>query len=745
MRTPARRAPSTTPSPTARDHARQDPRATDRMNDGTDRAPVGRSLTQRRDVIVIVAAASLPLIVLVVVGILQGIALAERRVAEERIALARAGALVAGNFIESNLSTVRSVSRMRAITEPGSVEDLQEALHAILAENPQWEGWGIADPTGLNIASTGAAPGTLSVGDRPYFQEALRTGQPTVSPAVFNRRTNQPTVAVAVPLDLPGQGRGAIILALSTAELAAELQMLRDDASIRIGLVDAEGRLFAHPDSALVADLPSLRGQPATDAVLQGDIGSVVGVDPDGQETLRAYAPVPSLGWGVIVSQPTAEAFDVVRRQTALGGVILTLAVLLAAIISWVLGGRLADLYDRQRAATRRAEATARTLELVTAESERRRRFLEGVIASAPVAIAILRTREYRFEALNSRYQALQPDRPLAGQPLVEVFPPETAQAMREAFDRVYEHGEQLVQTDQPWRLNGGAGDTRYFTHVVARLDDEHGTPDAILSIVLETTNVVVARQRAQRDKDEMLSVASHELKTPLTSLGLAAQMIERMLERGPLDEERLARHLATIRNQVGRVGRLISSLLDISRIERGHLGLSNEPVDLVHLASVAVVRERDTLPDGSTHEIVLHAEPPTLIVRGDEARLDQVLANLLSNAVKYSPAGGLIELTIREEDGQAVIEVIDRGIGVPEGERGALFAPFSRTMTAIDAGVEGTGLGLYISSRIVEAHGGFLRHLPTPGGGATFQVTLPLKHPARETSAPDARVPATH
>jgi hypothetical protein len=183
--------------------------------------------------------------VLVVVGILQGIALAERRVAEERIALARAGALVAGNFIESNLSTVRSVSRMRAITEPGSVEDLQEALHAILAENPQWEGWGIADPTGLNIASTGAAPGTLSVGDRPYFQEALRTGQPTVSPAVFNRRTNQPTVAVAVPLDLPGQGRGAIILALSTAELAAELQMLRDDASIRIGLVDAEGRLFA--------------------------------------------------------------------------------------------------------------------------------------------------------------------------------------------------------------------------------------------------------------------------------------------------------------------------------------------------------------------------------------------------------------------------------------------------------------------------------------------------------------------
>ena len=691
----------------------------------------GRTLTQRRDVVLIVVAASLPLILLVLLGILQGKALAESRVAEERIALARAGALTASSFVEGNSSTARSVSRMRAIIQPDSLGELEESLRAILTENPEWEGWGIATPDGWNLASTGAPPGTLNISDRAYFQEALATGRQTVSPAVFNRRTNRPTVAVAVPLELPAHGRGAIIVSLATTRLSTELQGLRQDSSVQIDLVDAEGKLFANPDQGSPSTLPSVRGRPAVDAALRGETGSHVSNASDGTEVLVAYAPVADLGWGVIVTQPTASAFDVVRRQTAVGGGILSLAIVLAAVISWVLGGKLAELYDRQRAATARAEATAQMLAQVSAQSERRRRFFEGVIASAPVAIAILRGREYRHEELNARYQALQPETPMENQTITDVFPAETAQAMREVFDRVYEGGEQLVLVDQAWQLGGETDPSggRFFTHIIARLDDEEGEPDAILSVVLETTDVVVARRRAEREKNEMLSTASHELKTPLTSLGLAAQMIDRMLERGPMDEARLARHLNTIRTQVARVTRLISSLLDISRIESGRLGLTWEPVDLVFLARAAVVRERDSLPEESRHEIALRTDTPTLIAQGDEARLEQVIANLLSNAVKYSPAGGLVEIVVREESGQAIIDVIDRGIGVPASERDVLFAPFSRTATAIDAGVEGTGLGLYISRRIVEAHGGSITLQDTPGGGSTFRVTLPMQH----------------
>lgn len=706
-------------------------------------APLGGSLTQRRHVVLIVIAASLPLIVLVILGIVQGKILAEARVAEERVALARAGALTAGAFVEGNLATVRSLARLPSLRTPASPAALERTLNMLLAENPEWDGWGIAGPDGLNIASTGAAPGTLNISDRPYFQEVLQTGRAVVSPAVINRRTGRPTVVLAVPLDTPAYGRCVIIVSLSTARLAAEIQALRQDANVQVTLIDSEGKLFANPTQEATDALPSVRGRPAADAALNGDTGSLIGQTGDGTEMLFAYAPVPELGWAVIAAQPTAAAFDVVRRQTLLGGGILALAMLLAALISWQLGGRLAELYERQRAATARAEATANTLQQVTAQSERRRRFFEGVIASAPVAIAILRGREYRHEELNARYQALHPDTPVLGQDIAAVFPPETASAMREVFDLVYETGQQVVLTDQAWRLEAGsdAPAPRYFTHIVSRLDDESGEPDAILSVVHETTDAVLARQRAEREKDEMLSTASHELKTPLTSLGLAAQMIDRMFERGTVDEARLTRNIGTIRSQVARVSRLIGSLLDVSRIENGRHAMTWEPVDLAQLARAAVIRERDALPEDSNHEIRLQSEEPSIMVEGDEARLEQVVANLLSNAVKYSPAGGVVEVKVGSVDDQVLLEVLDHGIGVPESERDALFAPFSRTASAVDAGVEGTGLGLYICRRIVEAHGGRIDQRETPGGGSIFWVSLPVRQVATN-SASDGEAP---
>jgi hypothetical protein len=391
------------------------------------------SPNQRQTVLRIVALASFPLIVLVIVGIVQGKSLAEARVAEERVALAQAGALTAAAFVEGNLATARSLSRVRAVMSPMEQPGLQATFESILAENPDWEGWGLAGPDGWNIVSTGAPPNSLDISDRPYFQEVLRSGRWVVSPAVMNRRTGQPTVVLAVPVNFENGARGSIIVSLSTSRLANELQALRQDSSIRITLVDAAGTLFASPDGRLTDELPSLRGRPAVDAVLNGDIGSLISGAIEG-EAIVAYAPVPELGWGIIVAQPTASAFDVVRRQTVLGIVILGLALTLAGAIGWNLGGRLADLYGQQRAATARAQGTARTL--------------ERIITSAPVGIAILRGSAYLHETLNARYQALQPATPMLGRGVAEVFPPTTAAVQREFFDRVSASGEQVVLVD---------------------------------------------------------------------------------------------------------------------------------------------------------------------------------------------------------------------------------------------------------------------------------------------------------
>ena len=134
-------------------------------------------------------------------------------------------------------------------------------------------------------------------------------------------------------------------------------------------------------------------------------------------------------------------------------------------------------------------------------------------------------------------------------------------------------------------------------------------------------------------------------------------------------------------------------------------------------------------MPEDAPHEIVEVAEQPSLVIEGDEGRLDQVVTNLLSNAVKYSPAGARIDVHLARQDGHATLSVVDHGIGIPEPERKDLFAPFSRTTAARQMGVEGTGLGLYISRQIVEAHGGTIHFEETPGGGATFLVCLPLTH----------------
>ncbi|HET7035140.1 MAG TPA: ATP-binding protein [Thermomicrobiaceae bacterium] len=244
-------------------------------------------------------------------------------------------------------------------------------------------------------------------------------------------------------------------------------------------------------------------------------------------------------------------------------------------------------------------------------------------------------------------------------------------------------------------------------------------------ALAIDNARLYQAAQQALRYRDEFLSIASHELKTPLTTLKGYAQLLRRVLERQPEDAARLTRVVDELQQQMERFELLVTDLLDVSRIEQGHLELRPEPVELSELARRVLARfaQEGLVPSG--HRLALDVPEP-IVGRWDAERLDQVLTNLISNAVKYSPGGGEVRVSLRERDGQAEVTVTDQGIGIPEQELSELFKPFMRGAAA--RLFPGTGLGLYISRNLVELHGGTIEAASRLGQGSRFTVRLPLR-----------------
>lgn len=228
----------------------------------------------------------------------------------------------------------------------------------------------------------------------------------------------------------------------------------------------------------------------------------------------------------------------------------------------------------------------------------------------------------------------------------------------------------------------------------------------------------------AVSQRDIFLSVASHELKTPLTSLlGYTQLMIKQMNREGKIDAERSDKALHIVSEQSKKIARLINQLLDVSRVQTGSLALDKQPVDLARLVTdLATSVQSGT----NRHEITLSV-PEVLEVVVDPVRLEQVLTNLLDNAIKFSPEGGRIDLMIAEPNSKFVqLAVRDYGLGVPPEHRAGIFDRFYQAHKSGKFG--GMGLGLYVSKEIVELHGGEIAVEFPEGGGTRFVVTLPVE-----------------
>ena len=237
--------------------------------------------------------------------------------------------------------------------------------------------------------------------------------------------------------------------------------------------------------------------------------------------------------------------------------------------------------------------------------------------------------------------------------------------------------------------------------------------------------------EAAVRAQDEFLSIASHELRTPVAAVKATAQLAQRALQRGTLDPARLDRHLDGIRRAADRLTSLVEDLLDVSRLRTGRLELRRQCVELAPLVEEVIERYHVQLEDKPEYTLVVRLPSQPVLADVDPSRVEQVLDNFLSNAVKYSPTGGQISVVVELEGGGFRLTVSDEGIGLPGAHLESIFEPFGRAPNAAREQIPGLGLGLSICRQLVEAHGG--RVWASSAGeqrGTTVGLWLPQARP---------------
>jgi signal transduction histidine kinase len=338
------------------------------------------------------------------------------------------------------------------------------------------------------------------------------------------------------------------------------------------------------------------------------------------------------------------------------------------------------------------------------------------------------------FFPLGDPNYALDPNEPIPA-----------AQALRYqrpvfSADIAREHPE-YAALSRKWRLKAvlaapiSAGDKRLGVLVVHAprapifADDDLALVQLLAdqaAVILESRTLideatrVRAREEATRLREDFLSAAAHDLKTPLTTLIAKAQLMERQAIRNPTAPANLA-GLQLLVREGQRLKQIVLELLDAARAEQGNLVGERAPVDLVALSQEICARH-----NAAGHQCDVESRAP-VIGMWDAFRITQLLENVTENAIKYSPLGSAILLNVSSDSACAYLSVTDQGIGIPAHDLPHIFERFYRAANVDDRRYAGMGLGLFICRGIVEQHGGRIYASSQPGRGSTFHVELPI------------------
>ncbi len=369
--------------------------------------------------------------------------------------------------------------------------------------------------------------------------------------------------------------------------------------------------------------------------------------------------------------------------------------------------GRLAQAFNRM------AQQLAQTIERIRAE----RNQLEAVLASLRDAVVAVGPRGELLLCNRAAAEMLGVPQDAIGRPLREVLDLPQLLSLLDAAAAGREQSEEL-------RLPGGR-----VAEVTCSPIRGDGNPAGAVAVVRDVTDL----RRSERLRRELVANVSHELRTPLTSI---KGFVETLLAGALRDEDNSRRFLEIIEAETNRLTKLVDDLLELSRLESKGVTFRMQPVDLGELCAQVAARHQPRA-EAAGVRLEWQAEPG-VVATADPDRVEQVLTNLLDNALKFTPEGGRIRVSVRQEAQEAVVVVEDTGRGIPPDDLPHVFERFYRADRSRTRSSGGSGLGLAIAKHLVEMQGGRISATSTPGHGSVFAFWLPsAREPVPAPSEP--------
>ena len=593
----------------------------------------------------------------------------------------------------------------RLFAAPNAQDTAQQWIAAKFFSYPRIDGMFIASADGKLLGSLPAAPGLVG---QPFHPEVWKDGadggiNAYVSP-VHHRAVDDRTVTDVVGAIRTRDGKtiGYIGASILIERIGRRLSSISFADKAHCQIVDQTGfRLFTHDFKAETE--PTNRAE----AQLISDIRKEKRGHLSQGGSIYSFDPLESAQWLAIIHQPEEIAYapvhDLLRKITVPAGWLIA-----GTLVAAILAGR---FYRRQAEATRRIE--------------REVSFNEKILANMPIGIALVDPETHRFLHVNDAFaqMALQIGQLPSGTDIEVVTYDQVKIVSPSIIDHVLTTGTPYQLVEEPFRDRTGA--TRFCNVNLLRLIDSRQNIQGVLYLVEEKTRDMTLRNEllsANAAKDQFLALLSHELRNPLSPvIAMVAA-----LETHVADSDEVRQALDVIRRNVELEARLIDDLLDITRIAKGKLKLSLEPVSVHSVLQRALEICREEISHKSLEvELTLNARDH--FVQGDPARLQQVFWNLIKNSVKFTEEGERISLaTSNPQPGQIGIEVSDTGLGIEADKLPRIFNAFEQGQSSITRKFGGLGLGLAISKAMVLAHGGTIT-ASSPGlkQGAKFTVRL--------------------